>query len=221
MMIFQGGIGLNPITDPENVVFYKLEDAWIPAPVEGRGSAYSTRLGEAIPSREAQAWIEQHQHYVWPAFTALEEVTIPAPTPEPDVPAGMTEQQYQELLSVLNLIEKREEAFALVRYTGLDTDGVVRLLEQIRLLALDRGLTPSQYRGVLLGNQQLDGASAEAYAALMGELYKLDPNAFLSAWHEAGEPADLMQEVTGILDPAESKLWLREQFERSKGSMLD
>ena len=221
MMIFQGGIGLNPITDPENVVFYKLEDAWIPAPVEGRESAYSTRLGEAIPSREAQAWIEQHQHYVWPAFTALEEVTIPAPTPEPDVPAGMTEQQYQELLSVLNLIEKREEAFALVRYTGLDTDGVVRLLEQIRLLALDRGLTPSQYRGVLLGNQQLDGASAEAYAALMGELYKLDPNAFLSAWHEAGEPADLMQEVTGILDPAESKLWLREQFERSKGSMLD
>ena len=221
MMIFQGGIGLNPITDPENVVFYKLEDAWIPAPVEGRGSAYSTRLGEAIPSREAQAWIEQHQHYVWPAFTALEEVTIPAPTPEPDVPAGMTEQQYQELLSVLNLIEKREEAFALVRYTGLDTDGVVRLLEQIRLLALDRGLTPSQYRGVLLGNQQLDGASAEAYAALMGELYKLDPNAFLSAWHEAGEPADLMQEVTGILDSAESKLWLREQFERSKGSMLD
>ena len=122
---------------------------------------------------------------------------------------------------MLNLIEKREEAFALVRYTGLDTDGVVRLLEQIRLLALDRGLTPSQYRGVLLGNQLLDGASAEAYAALMGELYKLDPNAFLSAWHEAGEPADLMQEVTGILDSAESKLWLREQFERSKGSMLD
>ena len=133
----------------------------------------------------------------------------------------MTEQQYQELLSVLNLIEKREEAFALVRYTGLNTDGVVRLLEQIRLLALDRGLTPSQYRGVLLGNQQLDGASAEAYAALMGDLYKLDPNSFLNAWHEAGEPAELMQEVTGIQDPAESKLWLREQFERSKGSMLD
>lgn len=152
MMIFQGGIGLNSITDPENVVWYKLEDAWIPAPVDGRGSAYSTRLGEAIPSREARAWIEQHQHYVWPAFTALEELTVPAPTPEPDVPAGMTEQRYQELRSMLNLIEKREEAFALVRYTGLDTDGVVRLLEQIRLLALDRGLTPSQYRGVLLGN---------------------------------------------------------------------
>lgn len=221
MMIFQGGIGLNPITDPENVVWYKLEDAWIPAPVEGRGSAYSTRLGEAIPSREARAWIERHQEYVWPAFTALEELTVPAPTPEPDVPVGMTEQQYQELLSVLNLIEKREEAFALVRYTGLDTDGVVRLLEQIRLLSLDRGLTTSQYRGLLLGRLNLDGASAEAYAALMGELYKLDPNSFLTAWHEAGEPAELMQEVTGIQDPAESKLWLREQFERSKGSMLD
>ena len=221
LLLFQGGVSLDPFTNPENGIWHKVEDAWKPAPVEGRVSEFSCRQGEAITDQEAQAWIEQHQHYVWPAFTALEEVTIPAPTPEPDVPAGMTEQQYQELLSVLNLIEKREEAFALVRYTGLDTDGVVRLLEQIRLLALDRGLTPSQYRGVLLGNQQLDGASAEAYAALMGELYKLDPNAFLSAWHEAGEPADLMQEVTGILDSAESKLWLREQFERSKGSILD
>ena len=220
-LIFQEGVSSDPISDPENGTWHKMEDAWKPAPVEGRESAFAWREGDAISSREAEAWIKRHQDYVCPAFTALEEVTVPAPTPEPDVPAGMTEQQYQELLSVLNLIEKREEAFALVRYTGLDTDGVVSLLEQIRLLALDRGLTPSQYRGVLLGNQQLDGASAEAYAALMGELYELDPNAFLSAWHEAGEPSELMQEVTGILDPAESKLWLREQFERSKGSMLD
>lgn len=220
-LIFQSGVSLDPFTDPENGIWHKVEDAWKPAPVEGRGSGFSCRQGEAITDQEALTWIERHQHYVWPAFTALEELTVPAPTPEPDVPANMTEQQYRELVSVLNLIEQREEAFALVRYTGLNTDGVVRLLEQIRLLSLDRGLTTSQYRGLLLGRLNLDGASAEAYAALMGELYKLDPNSFLNAWHEAGEPAELMQEVTGILDPAESKLWLREQFERSKGSMLD
>ncbi len=220
-LIFQSGVSLDPFTDPENGIWHKVEDAWKPAPVEGRGSGFSCRQGEAITDQEALTWIERHQHYVWPAFTALEELTVPAPTPEPDVPANMTEQQYRELVSVLNLIEQREEAFALVRYTGLNTEGVVRLLEQIRLLSLDRGLTTSQYRGLLLGRLNLDGASAEAYAALMGELYKLDPNSFLTAWHEAGEPAELMQEVTGILDPAESKLWLREQFERSKGSMLD
>ena len=221
LLLFQGGVSSEPIADSENSIWYKVEEVWKPAPVEGRVNAYSWRQGDAITAEEAQAWIERHQEYVWPAFTALEELTVPAPTPEPDVPAGMTEQRYQELLSMLNLIEKREEAFALVRYTGLDTDGVVRLLEQIRLLALDRGLTPSQYRGLLFGRLNLDGASAEAYATLMGELYELDPDAFLSAWHEAGEPSELMQEVTGILDPAESKLWLREQFERSKGSMLD
>ena len=221
-LIFQSGVSLDPMSDPENGIWHKVEDAWKSAPVEGRLASYSSRQGEAISDREAQTWIDQYQEYLWPVFTPLEELTVPAPTPEPDIPPeGLTEQQYRELLSVLNLIEQRKEAFALRRYTGLDSDKVIRLLEQIRLLALDRGLTPSQYRGLLLGRLNLDGASAEAYAALMGELYKLDPNSFLTAWHEAGEPSELMQEVTGILDPAESKLWLREQFERSKGSMLD
>ena len=221
-LIFQSGVSLDPMSDPEHGIWHKVEDAWKSAPVEGRLASYSSRQGEAISDREAQTWIDQYQEYLWPVFTPLEELTVPAPTPEPDIPPeGLTEQQYRELLSVLNLIEQRKEAFALRRYTGLDSDEVIRLLEQIRILSFDRGLTPSQYRGVLLGNQNLDGASAEAYAALMGDLYKLDPNSFLTAWHEAGEPAELMQEVTGIQDPAESKLWLREQFERSKGSMLD
>ena len=160
-LIFQSGVSLDPITDPENGIWHKVEDAWKTPPVEGRLASYSMRQGEAISDREAQAWIGQHREYLWPAFTALQEVTVPAPTPKPDIPPeGLTEQQYRELLSVLNLIEKREEAFALVRYTGLDTDGVIRLLEQIRLLALDRGLTPSQYRCLLFGRLNLDGASA-------------------------------------------------------------
>ena len=182
-------------------------------------------MEKELTVEEAEDWMERYcsvtvRHSYTP-FASEEDPIAPTATPEADQLKGMLDEEYRSLLLILSELSGKEEVFALSDYAGGSPDSVVHLLEQIRLLALDRGLTPSQLRGLLFGRLDLDGAAAEAYAALMGELYKLDRNSFLTAWHEAGEPAELMQEVTGILDPAESKLWLREQFERSKGSMLD
>ena len=174
---------------------------------------------------EAEAWMQRYcsvtVRHRYTSFDTGKDPTVPIATPEADHLQGMLDEEYRSLLLILSELSGKEEAFALSDYAGGGPDSVVHLLEQIRLLALDRGMTPSQLRGLLLGRLELDGITAEAYAILMGDLYKLDPNSFLTAWHEAGEPSELMQEVTGSLDPAESKLWLREQFVRSKGSMLD
>ena len=167
-----------------------------------------------ISDKEAKTWIKAHSDYVTLDVCRLEEGERLLPTPQPETPPeGLTEKQYQELRLFLQEIVSRDEAFVLDDFTASDSGSVVTLLEQVGILARERGLVPSQMRGLLLGRLNLDGASAEAYAALMGELYRLNPKDFLQAWHEAGEPAELMQEITGTLDPAESKRWLREQWE--------
>lgn len=169
-----------------------------------------------ISDREAKTWIKAHSDYVTLDVCRLEEGERVLPTPLPETPPeGMTERQYLELRLLLQEMASRDEAFAMTDFSASESGGVVTLLEQIGLVARDRGLVPSQTRGLLLGRLDLDGASAEAYAALMGELYRLNSEDFLQAWHEAGEPGELMQEVTGVLDPALSKLWLRRQWEAS------
>lgn len=194
-------------------------------PPENGFLASSEFTDTKLTPEEAKAWLERYcsvtvRHRYTP-FYAGESLAVPTVTPEPDSVAGLTEEEYKALLHTLADLSRREEPFALAVYTESRSEDVVRLLEQIRLVARERGLPPSQYRGLLLGRLALDGASAEAYASLMGELYELDPDTFLSAWHEAGEPGELMEEITGIQDPVESKFWLLAQLERSKGSMLD
>ena len=169
-----------------------------------------------ISDREAKTWIKAHSDYVTLDVCRLEEGERVLPTPLPETPPeGQTERQYLELRLLLQELAQREKAFALEDYVTSESGGVVGLLEQIGLLARERGLAHSQMRGLLLGWLNLDGASAEAYAALMGELYRLNPSDFLHAWHEAGAPGELMQEVTGIADVAESKRLLREQWEEA------
>ena len=134
---------------------------------------------------------------------------------KPDTPPeDLTEQQYLELTALMQRLAEQEEAFALTDYADRQPDEAVILLQQIGVLARERELSAEELRGLLLGRLNLDSASAEAYAALIGKLYQKNPEGFLEAWHEAGEPAEMMDQVTGISDPALSKLWLQEQWQR-------
>lgn len=214
-LTFLDGVLLDNYSDPQNKGYYRVKQVSNKQDGEENGPLTFT-LGEPVSGQEAQGWIREHSNFLTPAFMPIVSKPDPSATPLPETPPeGMTEQQYLELRLFLQEMAQQEEAFALTGYKTDTAEGVVTLLEEIGLLARDRGLVPSQMRGLLLGRLDLDGASAEAYAALMGELYRLNPKDFLQAWHEAGEPSELMQEVTGVLDPALSKLWLRRQWEAS------
>jgi hypothetical protein len=126
------------------------------------------------------------------------------------------ETQEGELLQILNEIGTKQAPFALTDYADGSPEGVVLLLARMEGYASEKRLTPEQIRGLLYAREDLDAASAEAYAVLLGKLYPLDPGGFLQAWHDAGEPAELMHHVTGVTDPELSAQWLRERWRRSQ-----
>lgn len=165
-----------------------------------------------ITASEGQYWLVQNFSTVTHRLIAFEEADNS--TQREGEQTERTDQQTQELEFLMNEMCKKEETFALTDYAAREPSGVVKLLERIENYAQQHGLSPNQRKALLLGRDNLDGAGAEAYAVLMGKLYALDPRGFLEAWHESGEPGELMHEVTGVSDPALSKLWLQEQWKR-------
>ena len=115
-------------------------------------------------------------------------------------------------------LETRREPFALKDVAASSPEGVILLLEQLERYAAEVGLTPEQTRGLLLAREDLDGASAEAYAVFLGKIYPMSPAVFLQAWHDAGEPAELMHHVTGVDDPELCQKLLREYWQRTQAS---
>ena len=181
-----------------------------PAQPPENGHLVSAELVESkLSPEEADAWLERYcSTSVAHSYTPFDPSAWPAEptaTPEP-VPnmTGLTDEEYESIRQTLISISRMDEPFFLTDYTARQPDGVVLLLEQIGQVAETCGITEEQIRGLFYGRSKLDGASAEAYAALMAKLYRINQAAFLSAWHETGEPVVLMHEVTGTTDPLES-----------------
>lgn len=214
-LLFVEGVQLVQYTGTEEETWHRIEMAW--KAYKGDDYALGTRGGEEISREEAQDWIEEHSRFIRTCFTPLddsEQNEHPGATAEQDLLEDRLETQEGELLQILNEIGTKQEPFALTDYGDGSPEGVVLLLAQMEGYASEKGVTPEQVRGLLYAREDLDAASAEAYAVLLGKLYTMDPGVFLQAWHDAGEPAELMHHVTGVSDPALSKLWLQEQWQR-------
>lgn len=153
--------------------------------------------------------------------TAQPEMEEPTTTPDAEVIeddptdpfAGLPEEEYEELLRILDEISERERPFALAEYAAWRTDDLVKLMGRIGEYADACGLTPLQLRGLLFARESLDAASAEGYAALLKKCYDCAPMDFLRAWHDAGEPKYLMYEITGVSDPDSCYNWLHDQWQ--------
>ena len=130
---------------------------------------------------------------------------------------ALTEAEERAAAQLLRDFALKTDPFALSDYAAGSPDGVVVLLEQLGTYAEGYGCSREELRGLLYGRENLDAASAEAYAAFLGRLYRLSPKDFLWAWHEAGEPLELMYEVTGGFDPDETARWLKSEWEQLWG----
>ena len=213
-LTFLEGMLVDKYSDPEKEVFYRIASVQTEAGEEDNRT-FVISLGDSSSATDARAWIKTHSVFLTLPFIPLETSDLTLASSKPDTPPeDLTEQQYLELTALMQRLAEQEEAFALTDYADRQPDEAVILLQQIGVLARERELSAEELRGLLLGRLNLDGASAEAYAALIGKLYQKNPEGFLEAWHEAGEPAEMMDQVTGVSDPALSKLWLQEQWQR-------
>ena len=170
----------------------------VPAEEPVNGVLQSEELMSAPMTRdEADAWIAFYRGMrVSHRFIPFEEAEASERgEDEPlqlEIEIRETEEEQASLRWVLEELAKKEESFALADYAARQGDGVVTLLEQIDRWASTSGLTAAQLRGLLYGRENLDGASAEAYFALLEKLSLAAPGEFIRAWHEAGEPAELL-----------------------------
>ena len=130
---------------------------------------------------------------------------------------ALTEAEERAAAQLLRELALKTDPFALSEYASGSPDGVVVLLEQLGTYVEGNGCSLEELRGLLYGRENLDAASAEAYAAFLGRLYRLSPKDFLWAWHEAGEPLELMYGVTGGFDPEETARWLKSEWEQLWG----
>lgn len=152
-----------------------------------------------------------------------QEALQPTPSPIPEGPAeeeepgaqklGLSDEEYEELLRILDEIGEKEAPFALMEYTLWRTDEALELMEQIGLYADLNGLSYDQLRGLLYARNSLESTTAGAYALLLKRCYESAPMDFLAAWHEVGEPTALMYEVTGVAAPESCYNWLHEKWE--------
>ena len=152
-----------------------------------------------------------------------QEVYEPTPSPTPEVPAeeeepvdpmlGLSEEDYGELLRILDEIGEQEAPFALMPYVQWKTDETLELMDRIGQYADANGLSYEQIRGILYARNSLDPTAAKGYALLLKKCYEVATMDFLRAWHETGEPTALMYEVTGVAAPESCYNWLHEKWE--------
>ncbi len=152
-----------------------------------------------------------------------QEAYEPTPSPIPEEPAareepddpmfGLSEEDYGELLRILDEIGEQEAPFALMQYVQWKTDETLALMDRIGLYADTNGLSYEQMRGILYARNSLDTTAAKGYALLLKKCYEVATMDFLRAWHETGEPTALMYEVTGVAAPESCYNWLHEKWE--------
>ena len=105
---------------------------------------------------------------------------------------------------MLSKVAGKTEPYALSDYTDGDMNGVPKLCMQLQSYAREHQLSVDQMRGLMLGTQNLDGAYAEGYAALLNTLYTLQPVRFVEAYFRADESVQpFLFELYGTLDPSE------------------
>ena len=212
------------LTEKETLSFdAEKDEPWYlyVAPVNGEYPA----LDPFMTQEEADAWQAEYcAGYVRHRFTPFASLELPE-LPDDAPPLGPVETLKEEELAQLNWImlelSRREEPFALADYAPQQPDGVVLLMEQIERYSRERTLLSGEIRGILYGRLDLDGASAERYAALLGWLYRQERKSFLLAWDEAGRPSLLLNEVTGDADPVTSALKLAVEWELYYGELAD
>lgn len=212
------------LTEKETLSFdAEKDEPWYlyVAPVNGEYPA----LDPIMTQEEADAWQAEYcAGYIRHRFTPFSELDL-LELPDDAPPLGPVETLKEEELAQLNWImlefSRREEPFALADYAAQGADGVVGLLEQIERYARERTLLSGEIRGILYGRLDLDGASAERYAALLGWLYRQDRRNFVLAWDEAERPSLLLNEVTGDNDPVNSAMKLAVEWEIYYGGLAD
>ena len=142
---------------------------------------------------------------------------IPAPFTEPDRPpedssqpniettqeivSSPSDEEEERIIYMLSEVAEKTGPYALSEYTDGQMDEVVTLCMQLQYYARDHRLSADQMRGLMLGTLGLDGAYAEAFAALLAELHALDPLRFVAAYFQADESVQpFLWELYGNLD---------------------
>ncbi len=173
----------------------------------------------ALPTPEAE--FAATPEVVLPSEEPEIEESAPTMVPEPkaieddgiEIPEGMTDEEYEGLLEVLDDMSRKDKSFSLAEYSGWRAEDLAALMSRIGQYARTTGLSYEQLRGVLFARDALDAASAKEYALLLKTCYEQNAVDFIRAWHETGEPRWLMYEVTGVSDPDSCYTWLYEKWE--------
>lgn len=138
-------------------------------------------LGGAMSEDEARDWIERYDmRKLRHSFTPFDPAgRTPEPTPEQQetVLTAYDDLRIAQMLEALAAVDELGPAaqLSLRQWADQGSDGVVRLCEKLGLYAGHGGLSYTDILRLLSLDQDLDGAEAEAYAALLGRLHELYP----------------------------------------------
>lgn len=149
-------------------------------------AALSWVEGETAPGRtltedEAAWWIEFFEAQIYRlSFTPFDaDGGEPLPTPEPDQQA-LSEQERQQINQMLADLAAAYAAgdtkgLSLSQWAFRSPDGIVRLCDAIGRFAESFRLSYENIFDLLLVHQDLDGANAEAYAAMLARIHRRYP----------------------------------------------
>lgn len=126
------------------------------------------------------------------------------------MPYKLTAEEEEQIVYMLSEVAGKTGPYALSDHTGGDMNAVPELCMQLQYYARGHRLSVDELRGLMLGTENLDGAYAEGYAALLAELHTLDPLRFVVAYFRADETVrPFLYELYGLgtADPPEELLY--------------
>lgn len=137
-----------------------------------------TAPGRTLTEEEAARWIERFEEQIFRlSFTPFDAADgEPLPTPEPDQHA-LSEQERQQINQMFADLAASYAAgdtkgLSLSQWASRSPDGIVQLCGAIGRFAESFRLSYENIFDLLLVDQDLDGANAEAYAAMLAKIHR-------------------------------------------------